>query len=375
MKIVSIVNTNYSLPFDDRVNKECHSLIKQGHKVDIIALENTNLNSNGITNYGAHFQILKLLSRKYFSSGKFVPLKLLEWNIRIIRILFFKKWDVLWVNDFDSILVIIYAKLIKIIHTNRKIVWDHHELFPDRLIKSKIYQLLLSFCDLIIHANIDRVEYTLSKISNKNQSKYCVLENYPNTAFLEVEVQSLNIDFYNWLNGSEYCLFQGSALTYRKVVECIDAIYQVDNVKLLIMGPCDDKTMNLIQSRWPSYKDKVFITGWISQVHFFQYMDKAIASLVFYENIDTNHWLCAPNRFFNAILREIPVISGPNPPMKRIVEGDRIGIICENNGENVSEISSAINTVKNQNLEFKSRCHDVKYKYTWESQQQFFEKI
>lgn len=375
MKIVSIVNTNYSLPFDDRVNKECHSLIKQGHTVDIIALENINLNSKGVTNYGAHFQILKLLSRKYFSSGKFVSLKLLEWNIRIIWILFFKKWEVLWVNDYDSILVIIYAKLIKIIHTNRKIVWDHHELFPDRLIKSKIYQLLLSFCDLIIHANIDRVEYTLSKISNKNQSKYCVLENYPNTAFLEVEVQSLNIDFYNWLNGSEYCLFQGSALTYRKVVECIDAIYQVDNVKLLIMGPCDDKTMNLIQSRWPSYKDKVFITGWISQVHFFQYMDKAIASLVFYENIDTNHWLCAPNRFFNAILREIPVISGPNPPMKRIVEGDRIGIICENNGENVSEISSAINTLKNQNLEFKSRCHDVKYKYTWESQQQFFEKI
>lgn len=375
MKIVSIVNTNYSLPFDDRVNKECKSLIKQGHTVDIIALENTNLNSKGVTNYGSHFQTLKLLSRKYFFSGKLVPLKLLEWNIRIIWILLFKKWDVLWVNDFDSILVIIYAKLLKIIHTNRKIVWDHHELFPDRYIKTKIYQLLLTFCDLIIHANIDRVDYTSSIISNKNQSKYFVLENYPDNAYLEVEEQSLNIDFYNWLNGCEYCLFQGSALTYRKVVECIEAIYQVDNVKLLIMGPCDDKTMNLIKTRWPFYHEKVFITGWISQVHFFQYMDKAIASLVFYENIDTNHWLCAPNRFFNAILRGIPIISGPNPPMRRIVEGERIGIICENNGENVSEISSAINKLKNHNLEFKSRCNNVKYKYTWESQQSFFEKI
>lgn len=92
-------------------------------------------------------------------------------------------------------------------------------------------------------------------------------------------------------------------------------------------------------------------------------MDSAVASLVFYENIDTNHWLCVPDRFFNAILRCIPVICGSNPPMKSIVEVDGVGISCESNGEDFKEIIAAVIKIRDDQQEFRKRCESAKFKF------------
>jgi hypothetical protein len=375
MKIVSIVNTNYSLPFDDRVNKECHTLIKQGHTIDLIALETKNEKTRGVTEYGASFQTISLITRKYFGSGKLIPLKLLEWNLRILLLLFSKKWDVIWVNDYDGISAILYGRIIKTVFPKKKIIWDHHELVPDRLLKSRFYGWLISYSDIVIHANSDRVTYTKSQLPDKYASKFVVLENYPDRNFAQMHHKPIEDNFQRWLAGSEYCLFQGSALTYRKVMECIEAIYAIDDIKLIIMGPCDDQTHALIEQRWPNYRDKVFITGWIPQSSFFSYMDEAIVSIVFYENIDTNHWLCAPNRFFNAILRGIPIICGPNPPMKRIVEEEGVGVFCNNNGEDFKEISYCINLIRKNQQAYKKRCLSARNKFVWENQEGQFKKI
>jgi hypothetical protein len=141
------------------------------------------------------------------------------------------------------------------------------------------------------------------------------------------------------------------------------------------LGPCDDQTLTLIAKRWPTYPDKVFITGWIPQSSFFAYMDKAIVSLVFYENIDSNHWLCAPNRFFNAILRGIPIICGSNPPMKRVVEEDGVGVFCNSNGEDYTEIASCIKVIRKDQKAYKKRCISARNKFVWENQEDQFKKF
>jgi hypothetical protein len=375
MKIISIVNTNYSLPFDDRVNKESISLIKKGHIVDFIVLESKNESGKGLTPHGASFQTLRLLTRNFFPRGKFVVIKLLEWNIRILLLLIGKKWDILWVNDYDGISAIIYGRFVKLFYPQKRIIWDHHELVPDRFLKSFFYRWLIAFSDIVIHANIDRVEYTKSKLPQKYDSKFFVLENYPDLKFAQMEEKEMNADFNKWLDGSEYCLFQGAALTYRKVLECIEAVYAVGDVKLLIMGPCDDQTQVLIEKQWPDFRDKVYITGWVPQSSFFSYMDKGIVSLVFYENIDTNHELCAPNRFFNAILRGIPIICGSNPPMKRIVDEDGVGVFCEKNGEDYKEIATGISIIRNKQDQYRQRCFSKRSKFVWENQETQFNYI
>jgi len=375
MKVVSIVTTNRSLAFDDRVNKECKTLIEMGLDVDIIALEGYNKLSKGVTKYGANFITLHLLTRKYFRSGSMLPLKLLEWNFRILAILISKKWDVLWLNDFDGIGTLFYARLLNLFSSKKKIIWDHHELATQGLINSFIYPKLIHWSDVVIHANVERVQFTIDKLPKKLHNKFCVVENYPGIDFLNAQSPNSNVDFENWLKGDDYVLFQGAALTYRMVLECIAAVYEIPDIKLVILGPCEDEIKDLIINRWPRFEQKVFITGWTPQSDFFQYMDKAIASLVFYENIDDNHWLCAPNRFYNAILRSVPVICGPNPPMKRIVEDMKIGICCKSNGKDHIEIASAVSLVIEQNDFLRSQCEKVKYKFIWQNQNDIFKDL
>lgn len=375
MKVVSIVTTNHSLAFDDRVNKECKTLIEMGLEVDIIALESENKISKGVTKYGANFITLHLFSRKYFRSGKMLPFKLLEWNLRILIILISKKWDVLWLNDFDGIGTLFYARFIKYFFSKKKIIWDHHELAPQGLINSFVYRKLIHWSDVVIHANEERVQFTTNKLPNRHHYSFHVVENYPGIDFMNAKSQNPNLDFENWLKGDNYILFQGAAVTYRMVLECIAAIHEIPDMKLVVLGPCDDEVKKIINDRWPRYEQKVFITGWTPQSDFYQYMDKAIASLVFYENIDDNHWLCAPNRFYNAILRNVPVICGPNPPMKRIVEDLKIGISCKSNGKDHIEIAKAIDLIMEQHDFLKSQCEKVKPKFIWQNQNKVFMEI
>jgi hypothetical protein len=375
MKVISIVTTNHSLAFDDRVNKECKTLIEMGLGVNIIALESENKKSIGVTDYGADFITLQLFSRKYFRSGEMLPLKLFEWNVRILIILISKKWDVLWLNDFDGIGSLIYARFLKYFFSKKKIIWDHHELAPKSLIDSFIYRKLIHWSDVILHANEERVEFTTDKLPKRLHHKFYVVENYPGIDFMNAPSQNPDIDFEIWLKEDDYVIFQGAALTYRMVLECIAAIYETPDIKLVILGPCEDKVKNMIIDRWPEYAKKVFITGWTPQSNFYQYMDKALASLVFYENIDNNHWLCAPNRFYNAILRNVPVICGPNPPMKRIVEDLQVGVSCLNNGKDYVEIGRAIVLIRDQNEFFKNQCGKAKLKFVWPNQSNVFNEI
>lgn len=372
MRIISIVTTNHSLDFDDRVNKESESMMKCGHTVEFIALETQNQKRIGYTGSGARFQTVHLATRNIFSSGNGLVFKLLEWNFKILLILTTKKWDAIWLNDFDGIAVLFYARFVKIFFPSRKIVWDHHELAPERLLRNRGYSWLVSFCDVIVHANADRVEYTKKYLPTKSHSKFVVIENYPDINFMKHPEQLQPVEFSTWLGGDDFCLFQGAALTYRKVFECIESIYSIPGMKMVIMGPCDEKTMKLLVERWPDYNSKVFITGWTPQKNFFGYMDQALVSLVFYENIDTNHWLCAPNRFFNAILRGIPVICGSNPPMRSIIENERLGLFCDSNGDDSDEIAEAIKDIRKDNEYYKQRCHIVKSKFVWENQDALF---
>jgi hypothetical protein len=187
--------------------------------------------------------------------------------------------------------------------------------------------------------------------------------------------QEIDPVFQNWLAGNQYCLFQGAALTYRKVLECVNAVRSLPEMRMVIMGPCDDKTREMIKMQWPDYESRIYITGWVAQSVFFRYMDKAITSLVFYENIDTNHWLCAPNRFYNAILRGIPVICGPNPPMKRIVEKDFIGVSCPSNGDDSTKIAAAIIEIRDSYSTYKNNCLKVRNQFVWQNQETVFARM
>ncbi|MDP1860652.1 MAG: glycosyltransferase, partial [Gemmatimonadaceae bacterium] len=249
------------------------------------------------------------------------------------------------------------------------------ELGPQKYFKNTFYRLMLGIPDAIIHANHERANLLKQSVPDKYSANFHVIENFPEKDFIKSSPINLDTDFGNWLNGSSYILFQGIAAHHRKIMESIEAVHLFDDMRLLILGPCSEEIRSEIEQKWPNYRKKVFITGWVNPEKFIEFMDSAIASLVFYENLDLNHWLCAPNRFYNALLRAIPIISGPNPTMSNIIKSYNCGIVCQENGGDPEEIYLAINRIMNEQDLYRNNCLYIREQYTWESQKHVFKEI
>lgn len=374
MKILCFIG-GYGLAYDERQRKEAIELQMLGCEVEIIVAEPSNNAEKGKTSYSIDFQSISLFTRKYLPKKRFLIVKAIEMHLRLFFIFITKKWDVLWVHDHDMAPLLLYGWFSRLLFQKKKIVWDQHELGPEKFFTKALYHTLLGIPDIIIHANHERADLLKQYVPKKISAKFRIIENFPEHEFIQASANRINPDFKSWLNGSRYVLFQGIAAHHRKVMESIQAIHFFDDIKLLILGPCNEETKVEIEKRWPNYKQKVFITGWVNPDMFLEYMDQSIASLVFYENLDLNHWLCAPNRFYNALLRGIPIISGANPTMANIVTKYNCGIVCQENGNNPNEIYVAIKHIMSSLDLYRSNCLRIREQYTWESQKEVFKTI
>mgnify|MGYP000442277626 CR=1 FL=1 len=373
MKIISTGRTNSDLEMDERIKKEAKTLKKLGHDPELVFLDRKNKSNSGNISSTISFRTISLLSRHVFPQGKFLVIKALEMHLKLIGVIMFKKWDVLWVHDHKSVGMIFFGWLAKKMF-GKKLVWDQHELGPDNLLNKRLYHKLLDLCDVIIQANEERAQYLKKNTSSSTAEKIHVLENYPTIDSVKDPV-SLDEKFNKWLDGSDYYLFQGGAYKHRRIFECIEAIYAFPEIKLVVLGPIKADVKNAILTRWPDYKSRIYITGWTLPKEFRSFTKEARASLIFYENLDINHWLCAPNRFYFALANEIPVICGPNPPMKRIVINKEVGIVCDSNGEDVKEIVDAIKKVDDTFSQYKENCNKTRQDYFWRTQEESIKEI
>jgi len=368
MRIESVVHTNHSVALEERIRKEARTLTQAGHAVHILALELENKSGHGVTQEGIPYQTIRLWTRELFARRRFLWVKALEMQLRFMLVLRRREWEVLWVNDHTILGVLVYGWFCKLFSGNKRLIWDQHELGPERILRWRLYHWLLGACDAVIHANEERAAHLKARVPASLHSRFLIVENYPDRAFAELPPGKQPEKFRRWLNGAPYCLFQGGAYSHRKIFESIEAIYRLPAMKLLVLGPCDDEMRSAIAARWPAYQERVYITGWTPPGEFVHYMDGAQASLVFYENIDQNHWLCAPNRFYHAILRAIPVVCGSNPPMRRIAQTSQLGVICSRNGEDSGEIADAIERIEASHEVFRDNARRVRDQYVWQSQ-------
>lgn len=368
MKILSLVNTD-GLDYDDRVNKEAQILMGLGNEVSLLALELANKPRSGTTAYGAPFRTVALSSRKFFPRRRFLMIKAFEMYLRFAGRMGYSGWDVLWVHEHSPAGMIVIGWLLRKLGKRLRIVWDQHELWPESLVSKTWYHWLLACCDVIVVANQERADVIKSLVPAQLTDRLFVVENYPDRSLLQASASPLADEFQQWLGTSPYVLFQGGAWPHRKILECAEAVNRLGNLRMLVMGPCEDSVRDDLAVRWPDYQDWIFITGWIAPSRFLSYMDQASASLVFYENIDQNHWLCAPNRFYHAIIRGIPVICGPNPPMKQLVDQYGIGQVVNGNGEIPDEIEQALRAVLAHHAKYKDSCLRCREKFVWDTQE------
>jgi glycosyltransferase involved in cell wall biosynthesis len=360
--IVSVSNDLYS---DQRVRKVCNSLFNLGFDISLLGRELSD--SKEITDRPYYFKRFRLI----FNSGALFYATL---NIRLFFYLLFHKADVLLANDLDTLLPNFLISKLKGI----PLVYDSHELFTEvpelkGRYSKKVWEIIESWIFPQLE-NVFTVNNSIADIyENKYGVKINVIKNIPNKVddFIPESKNDLGIG-----DIGKYIILQGAGINIdRGAEELVESMKYVDNAILLIVGSGDVL---------PKLKSMVNEKGISSRVRFIDKQSpEKLRSFTFYAELgvsldkDTNlnYRYSLPNKIFDYLQAGIPVLASNLPEIKKVVEGNGVGVIC--NSHEPKEISNCINTMLKDNAkqQMAQKIKDAASLYNWENQEETLFKV
>ena len=346
--IVSVTN---DISNDQRVAKVCNSLLNFGFEVLLVGRQ---LPGSLVLNRAYKTKRFKL----FYNTGF---LFYAEYNIRLFFYLFFTKKDVLLSNDLDTLLPNYFISKIQ----NKKLVYDSHELFsevPELVNKPKVKKFWVGL-----------EQYLLPKLSNaytvcggiaayyqgKYGTKFKIIRNVP------VYKNILKIELPFDTREKKIILYQGAINLGRGIELMIDAMLFLGDFILVIAGNGD--VINDLKERVKTKKleNKVLFLGKLLPEDLYKITPHASIGLSLEEDIGLSYHYALPNKLFDYIQAEIPVLVSDLPEMKRIVNNYDIGgVLINRTPEKIAEKIIEI-TSKDYSINLK----EAKKELTWENEE------
>jgi glycosyltransferase involved in cell wall biosynthesis len=308
--IVSVIS---DLVTDQRVQKECNTLYKMGYDILLIGRQSKQkFLLNQLPYKTIRFPNL-------FNRG---PLMYLMFNLQLFFYLLFKKADVLWANDLDTLLPNYWISRLK----NIRLVYDSHEYFTESVYKrssKKIWEKLENFLFPRLK-NVITVNDSIKKVyEEKFRVPITVIRNVP-YRFIKKEGDKKII----LPDDKKILIIQGMGLNENRGAEEAIEVMQFlpDDFALYFIG--NGTILNQLKQMVSELQlqSKVTFIDALPYDQMMGYTTQTFLGLIF-EKIDVSdeHRFSLPNKFFDYLLAGIPVLSSEAPEIKRIIEEYNVG--------------------------------------------------
>ena len=311
--IVSVTN---DLSTDQRVDKVCSTLQKEGYEIFLIGRK---LKNSTPLNRDYKTKRIKLIFNKGF-------LFYAEFNFRLFFVLLFSKKDMLLSNDLDTLLP---NYLISILQ-KKSIIYDSHELFPE--IPELVYKPFVKKCWSALEAWIlPKLKNTYTVCNSiavfydkKYNTKFKTILNLPNKKDLELG------EFPFKTAEKKIIIYQGAVNIGRGLELIIDTMEFLDNCKLVIIGNGDIYKDLVKKVDHKNLNNKIHFLGKISPIELQKLTPLANLGISIEEDLGLNYRFALPNKIFDYIQAEVPILVSNLPEMKMISINYNVGEIIKN---------------------------------------------
>ncbi|WP_439127591.1 glycosyltransferase [Polaribacter sp.] len=311
--IISVTN---DLHTDQRVAKVCNTLHNNGYEIILVGRklkDSKNIHRNYKT------KRFKLLFNQGF-------LFYFEFNFRLFLFLLFSKKNMLLANDLDTLLPnFLISKL-----QAKKLIFDSHELFseiPELVHKPRIKSFWVSLENWILPKL--KNNYTVcNSIANYYKEKYKVhfktIKNLP----FKKDLKKGRFDFDT--KNKKVILYQGAVNIGRGLELIIDSMHFLENHLLVIIGNGDIYKDLQQKVSLEKLDKKVFFLGKKSPEKLQLLTPLADIGISLEEDLGLNYRFVLPNKIFDYIQAEVPVLVANLPEMKQVVADHNVGEIVFN---------------------------------------------
>ena len=356
---VSVIN---DLVTDNRVNKSCMALIECGYDVTLVGRKLSN--SLPIPNWT--FKTIRL--KMIFKKG---PLFYFFFNLRLFFVGLINKTDLFYANDLDTLAPMFLLSKLK----KKPLIYDSHELFCEvpelksSRIKKSIWQKLEGYIIPKLQTCIT-VNVSIAKIYEaKYNVPFHIIRNISDfdQSFIPKSRVQLSLP-----EDKKIILLQGAGINVdRGAEELIDAMEFVQNAVLYIIGS-GDVWENLKQkvSFNKSIQNKVVLINKLPKSELINYTFNADLGLSIDKNTNLNYLYSLPNKIFDYIQAEIPILASRLPEIENIILQYKIGDFIDDH--NPKTIANKLNEMlySQQLSSYKKYLAIAKKEITWKSEKE-----
>ena len=311
--IVSITN---DISTDQRVEKVCNTLLNAGYEILLIGKKNENS---------------KPLERNYSTKRISVFFKkgilfYAEFNLKLFFTLLFTKKNMLLANDLDTLLPNYLVSLLQ----RKKIVYDSHELFPEipelvnRPFAKKIWTVLektilpklkntYTVCNSIAAFYNDKYATDFKAIINLPTKKTIVKTTFP----------------FNYTD-EKIILYQGAINVGRGLELMIETMSFLENCIFVIIGDGDIFESLKEKAITKNLTHKVYFLGRKNPKELHKITPLANLGISIEEDLGLNYRFALPNKIFDYIQANVPILVSDLPEMKSVVLNYKVGEIVTN---------------------------------------------
>lgn len=354
--IVSVTN---DLVTDHRVHKVCTTLHQAGYDVLLVGRRFRN-SLKPSRRYNTHRMRLVFNNTALFYA---------EYNIRLLFLLLFAKADAFLSNDTDTLPANYIASSIR----RKPLIFDAHEMFPEvpelvgrnkvkavwRKLEDRIFPKLkhcYTVCQSI--ADIYRLRYGIDMQ---------IVRNIPfSQTKAPIPHRTLRKD------GKHVLLYQGAVNVGRGIEWMIDAMPYLDNCLFYIAGNGNNLPEIRKKIKDMQLEDRVILLGQIPLEDLPSYTAAADIGISLLADQGLNYYYALPNRIFDFIRSDIPVLATDFPEIRKIVTEYNVGHLVEHYAPQylASVINEMLQEEKNTNGFERAR-----QELTWENEEQVLMRV
>ena len=309
------------LATDQRVHRNCMALAGMGYNVQLVGRELPS--SPPLSERPYPCKRFKLP----FTKG---PLFYAIYNVRLFAYLLFKRCDLIFSNDLDTLPACWLASNLR----GKKLVYDSHEYYtgvPElegRPLVRKIWKSIERFIFPKLKTVITVNESIANLFRNEYGNEIHVIRNVPmQNAFQPSPSDREEMRRKMGVKTTEKLLIlQGSGINRdRGAEEAVMAMRSINNSRLLLLGGGDVVTELQKLAENFGVSDKIIFLPRMSYQEMMKYTAACDLGLTFDKNTNINYRFSLPNKIFDYIRAGIPVMASRLPEVEKIVDGYGIG--------------------------------------------------
>jgi glycosyltransferase involved in cell wall biosynthesis len=366
LKVANIVFNPFKN--DSRVLKEAISLNKAGYQVEVIAHGDKGLPAEENLN-GVKVKRFGYLNRKDRPSTVEKLKIYLAWIREVSN--YVKDFDILHCNDLNTLPI---AFIVKRFYNSRvKVIYDAHEYERETIALRGFKKTAVKFLEKFLIRYTDRVITVSNSIANEYKRLYPDIErpalvlNTPN--YQDIEKKDIFREIFNIDRDKKIFLYQGGLSKGRGIEILLETFKRLskENSSAVAVFMGYGELEEMVKDASKRYKN-IFFHPAVSPDILLEYTSSADFGISTIEDSCLSYRYCLPNKLFEYLIAEIPVVVSNLYEMREFVKKYNVGVVAkENTPDGLKEaIKEALELDINK---VKESIKEVKKLYNWENQE------